>query len=139
MYHEARSLSLLDRELKDLLVEDVEEKGEEDEVKEEKEKSKEVEKIIKKDDDIKKANESGKDKDKAKEDIRREKDFLLEREHAFLNSLIDSHHRLTKSISEKVYPTPICIIDNPETNTKATIWADMKTREVSNCTLSLSL
>jgi hypothetical protein len=138
MYHEARSLSLLDRELKDLLVEDVEEKGEEDEGNEEKEKPQEVE-IIKKDDDVKKANESGKDKNKAKEDIRREKEFLLEREHAFLNSLIDSHHRLTKSISEKVYPTPICIVDNPETNTKATIWADMKTREVSNCTLSLSL
>ena len=139
MYHEARSLSLLDRELKDLLVEDVEEKGEEDEGKEEKEKPKEVEKRIKKDDDVKKANESGKDKDKAKEDIRKEKEFLLEREHAFLNSLIDSHHRLTKSISEKVYPAPICIVDNTETNTKATIWADMKTREVSFSTLSLSL
>ena len=138
MYHEARSLSLLDQELKELLVDDEKKspEGEKEKEKErdgddEKEKPKEADKIIKKDETVKKANESGKGEDKAKEDIRREKEFLLEREHAFLNSLNDSHHRLTKSISEKVYPTPICIIDNPETNTKATVWADMKTREVS--------
>ena len=139
MYHEARSLSLLDQELKELLVDDEKkspeggggDKDEEKEGNDEKEKPKEADKIIKKDETVKKANESGKGDDKAKEDIRREKEFLLEREHAFLNSLNDSHHRLTKSISEKVYPTPICIIDNPETNTKATVWADMKTREVS--------
>ena len=135
MYHEARSLSLLDQELKELLVDDEKKSPEggekEKEGNDEKEKPKEADKIIKKDESTKKANESGKGDDKAKEDIRREKEFLLEREHAFLNSLNDSHHRLTKSISEKVYPTPICIIDNPETNTKATVWADMKTREVS--------
>ena len=130
MYHEAKSLSLLHRELKELLVEgEEEETGADGEVSDEKEKPKEVIKI---EEDLKKGNESGKDIDKAKEDAKREKEYLLEREHAFLNSLNDSHHRLTKSISEKVYPTPICIIDNPETNTRATVWADMKTREVRN-------
>ena len=53
--------------------------------------------------------------------------------------MTDSVHRITMSIAEKRYPVQICSVDNPETNTKATIWADMKTREVSNCTLCCCL
>lgn len=50
--------------------------------------------------------------------------------------MTDSVHRIIMSIAEKRYPVQICSIDNPETNTKATVWADMKTKEVSTCTLS---
>jgi hypothetical protein len=53
--------------------------------------------------------------------------------------MTDSVHRITMSIAEKRYPVQICSVDNPETNTKATIWADMKTREVSDCTLCCCL
>ena len=49
--------------------------------------------------------------------------------------MTDSVHRITMSIAEKRYPVQICSVDNPKTNTKATIWADMKTREVSDSTL----
>ena len=46
-------------------------------------------------------------------------------------SMTDSVHRITMCIAEKRYPVQICSIDNAEFNTGATVWADMKTREVS--------
>ena len=46
-------------------------------------------------------------------------------------SMTDSVHRITMCIAEKRYPVQICCIDNAESNSGATVWADMKTREVS--------
>jgi hypothetical protein len=81
--------------------------------------------------ELKKQKDSKKDELKATKEEKREREYIIEREHAFLNSISDSHHRITKHITKKSYLSQICCIGSYETQTQVTLWADMRTREVS--------
>ena len=81
--------------------------------------------------ELKKLKDKKKDELKATKEEKREREYIIEREHAFLNSISDSHHRITKHITKKSYLSQICCIGSYETQTQVTLWADMRTREVS--------
>jgi hypothetical protein len=80
--------------------------------------------------DLKKQKDRKKDALKATKEEKKEREYVEEREHAFLNSITDSHHRITKHITKKSYLSQVCCIGSAETQTQATVWADLKTREV---------
>lgn len=132
MYHEQRRMSLLDEELKKIRstqsinIDDDESDLNKDAILTKSESMRKSQK------DNSKMRDRRKDEEKKKEEIELDKKLVLAMEHAFLNSISDSHHRITRSISKKIYLPLICCVENKEHKSRASVWADMKTREVNN-------
>ena len=130
MYHEQRRMSLLDQELKKIRstqsinIDDEEGDLNKDSILLKSESMQRSQK------DNSKMRDRRKDEERKKEEIEVDKKQILEKEHAFLNSISDSHHRITRSISKKIYLPHICCVENKEHKCRASVWADMKTREV---------